>query len=82
MLENMNRKIRGVYSSFILKLRKIGNHKEQGSHLVEVLGVIVIAIILLIIFRDEIIGIWNTAINSLSDGANNIFTITTNTGTN
>lgn len=56
--------------------RMAGVPTEQGDHLLEVLGTIIIAVVILIFFRQQIITLFNHAIsnttNSVSDMFNNV----------
>lgn len=56
--------------------RMAGVPTEQGDHLLEVLGTIIIAVVILIFFRQQIIDLFNGAIsnttNSVSDMFNNV----------
>jgi len=47
--------------------------RERGDHLLEVLGTIIIAVVLLVIFRDSIKNIFNTAMDATSNNINNLF---------
>lgn len=54
-------------------LGNAGVKTENGGHLVEVLGTIAIAIFLLIIFRTQLAGVFNTAMSTVGDSVNNLF---------
>lgn len=47
--------------------------KEAGDHLLEVLGVIIIAVIILVFFRKEIIALFEGAIGKTVASVNNLF---------
>lgn len=46
---------------------------EKGDHLIEVLGVIIIAISLLVLFKDKITNIFSNSLNSTSNSMGNLF---------
>ena len=46
---------------------------EKGDHLIEVLGVIIIAVSLLALFKDKITSIFNNSLNSTSNNMNTLF---------
>lgn len=46
---------------------------EPGDHLLEVLGVIIIAVVLLIFFKDEISNLFENAINGTTTKTNALF---------
>lgn len=48
--------------------------KEKGDHLVEVLGTVIIAVVLLILFRKQIGALFNNALNQTSNKTTNLFT--------
>ena len=47
--------------------------KEDGDHLVEVLGTIIIAIVVLFIFRDQIVALFTKMMNGVSNSADSLF---------
>lgn len=47
---------------------------EAGSHLLEVLGTIIIAVIILIYFRAQIVNLFSNAIGQTTSSVNNLFT--------
>lgn len=47
--------------------------KEDGDHLVEILGTIIIAVVVLFIFRDRIIALFNSMMNKTDGAATNLF---------
>ena len=46
---------------------------EKGDHLIEVLGVIIIAVALLALFKDKITNIFNNSLNSTEKNMNTLF---------
>lgn len=54
--------------------RMAGVPMEQGSHLLEVLGTIIIAVVILIFFRKQIVELFNGAISNTTSSVNNMFT--------
>ena len=47
---------------------------ERGDHLLEVLGTIIIAVVLLILFKDAIVNIFQKALNNTTTSVDNLFT--------
>lgn len=60
-------------------LRMAGVKTEDGDHLLEVLGTIIIAVVILIFFRDQIVSLFSGAINNTTRSVNGLFTNVTNT---
>lgn len=54
--------------------RVAGVPMEQGDHLLEVLGTIIIAVVILIFFRAQIVNLFNGAIQNTTNSVNNMFT--------
>lgn len=55
-------------------LRMAGVKMEDGDHLLEVLGTIIIAVVILIFFRKQIVDLFNSAMTSTNTKVNNLFT--------
>jgi hypothetical protein len=53
--------------------KQCGVKMENGDHLVEVLGTIIIAVVLLIFFRQEISDMFNNMMNQTENKVNNLF---------
>lgn len=53
--------------------RMAGVPTDQGDHLLEVLGTIIIAIVILIFFRKQIVELFNGAISNTTNSVNNMF---------
>lgn len=54
-------------------LRMAGVKMEDGDHLLEVLGTIIIAVVILIFFRKQIVDLFNSAMTSTNTKVNNLF---------
>ena len=54
-------------------LRMAGVKMEDGDHLLEVLGTIIIAVVILIFFRKQIFELFNSAMTSTNTKVNNLF---------
>ena len=53
---------------------------EKGDHLLEVLGTIIIAVVILILFKGVIVNIFTNALNKTSGSVDGLFgNVTTNT---
>lgn len=51
---------------------------ERGDHLLEVLGTIIIAVVILILFKDSITNIFKNALGQTTNSVNDLFTNVTN----
>lgn len=51
---------------------------EKGDHLLEVLGTIIIAVVILILFKDSITNIFKNALGQTTNSVNDLFTNVTN----
>ena len=54
-------------------MKKYLYSKEPGDHLLEVLGTIIIAVVLLALFKDKIKEIFTTALGTTSGRVNDLF---------
>lgn len=54
--------------------KQCGVEVESGDHLVEVLGTIIIAVVILIFFRAQITALFKNMISNTSTKVNNLFT--------
>lgn len=60
----------------MMKLAKVRDEREKwepGDHLLEVLGTIIIAVVILILFRGAIINIFTNALNRTQENVLNLF---------
>ena len=53
--------------------------REEGDHLLEVLGTIIIAVVILIFFRTQMVDMFQNAMNGTSNRVNNMFDNVSNT---
>ena len=49
------------------------SEKEKGDHLLEVLGTIIIAVVILILFKKTIVNIFTSALNNTTQSVGNLF---------
>lgn len=56
-----------------LAMKMAGVKTENGSHLLEVLGTIIIAVVILIFFRAQIVDLFNSAIGKTTGEVNQLF---------
>ena len=54
-------------------MRMAGVKTEDGDHLLEVLGTIIIAVVVLIFFRSQIVNLFNDAIGKTTNEVNQLF---------
>ena len=72
-LSNMKTVINKAQISLMMKTAGVSTAKEEGSHLLEVLGTIIIAIVILVIFKGQIVNIFNNAMEQTSTQVSNLF---------
>lgn len=53
---------------------------ERGDHLLEVLGTIIIAVVILILFKDTIVNIFTSALGKTTNSVDGLFNSATNVG--
>lgn len=64
------------YTNFAMRqcgVKPLTDKKERGDHLIEVLGTIVVAIVLLFLFRGQLMNIFNTATEKTNNSVTNLF---------
>ena len=61
-----------LQTKLMMKLAGVKN-KENGDHLLEVLGTIIIAVVILILFKGAIVNIFTNALNETTTSVNNLF---------
>lgn len=64
------------YTNFAMRqcgVKPLTDKRERGDHLVEVLGTIIVAVVLLFLFRNQLKNIFTGALNSTSDATNQLF---------
>jgi len=50
-----------AHTAMMMRLAGVKNERENGDHLLEVLGTIIIAVVLLLLFRGYIVNLFNNA---------------------
>ena len=64
------------YTNFAMRqcgVKPLTEKRERGDHLVEVLGTIIVAVVLLFLFRNQLKNIFTGALSSTSDATNQLF---------
>lgn len=64
------------YTNFATRqcgVKPLTDKRERGDHLVEVLGTIIVAVVLLFLFRNQLKNIFTGALSSTSDATNQLF---------
>lgn len=64
------------YTNFAMRqcgVKPLTDKRERGDHLVEVLGTIIVAVVLLFLFRNQLKNIFTGALSSISDATNQLF---------
>lgn len=59
-------------------MMRMAGATESGDHLLEVLGTIIIAVVILIFFREQIVNLFKGAIDNTTTSVNGLFTNVTN----
>lgn len=59
-------------------MMRMAGATESGDHLLEVLGTIIIAVVILIFFREQIVSLFRNAIGNTTNSVTNLFTNVTN----
>lgn len=65
-------------NGLMMKMAGVTTEVEKGDHLLEVLGTIIIAIVILIMFKDSITNIFKSALGETTNSVNGLFTNVTN----
>lgn len=60
--------------------KQCGVKMENGDHLVEILGTIIIAVVILIFFREQITDMFESMMQQTNEKVNNLFNNITTTG--
>lgn len=64
------------YTNFAMRqcgVKPLTDKRERGDHLVEVLGTIIVAVVLLFLFRNQLKNIFTGTLSSTSDATNQLF---------
>lgn len=61
------------FMSYVM-LKQCGVQTEAGDHLVEVLGTIIIAVVVLILFREQITNLFKTIMTKTNNQVDSLFT--------
>lgn len=72
MTEKIKNKATQLHTQMMLRMA--GVKVEDGDHLLEVLGTIIIAVVILIFFRAQITALFNNAIKNTTNSVNGLFT--------
>lgn len=72
LVANIKTGVAKVQTKAMMKMA--GCKTEGGDHLLEVLGTIIIAVVVLIYFRDAIVNIFKSGITTTETQVNNLFT--------
>jgi len=62
-----------LHTNAMMRLAGVRAKKEKGDHLLEVLGTIIIAVVILILFKNSIVNIFTNALNNTTSSVNNLF---------
>ena len=71
VLNNVRMKTIGLQNKVICRLA--GCKMEKGDYLLEILGAIIVAIVVLILFKGKITNLFNTAMNTADTKVNGLF---------
>ena len=75
-MKKISEKIRNVKNRALnyIACKQCGVKMEAGDHLVEILGTIIIAVVILIFFREQITDMFNNMMNQTETKVNDLFT--------
>ena len=68
----MKSKLTKLHTNFMMRMAGVTPDYEDGDHLLEVLGVIIIVVILLVFFRSKITDLFKNTINNTTTQVNNM----------
>ena len=63
----------GMKNRLMLRAAGVRPEMEKGDHLLEVLGTIIIAVVILILFKGTIVNIFNSALGQTTNSVTNLF---------
>ena len=69
----MKSKLTKLHTNFMMRMAGVTPDYEDGDHLLEVLGVIIIAVILLVFFRSKITALFKNAIDNTTNQVNSLW---------
>lgn len=63
----------GVQNRFMMRVAGVRNEVERGDHLLEVLGTIIIAVVILVMFREKLTNLFSDALNKTTNQVTEMF---------
>lgn len=60
-------------NAVMMRMAGVKSEREAGDHLLEVLGTIIVAVVLLFLFRDKIVEIFTNATGHTDNSLNTLF---------
>ena len=60
-------------NAVMMRMAGVKSEREAGDHLLEVLGTIIVAVVLLFLFKEEIVKIFQNATNHTDASLNTLF---------
>lgn len=72
-MKNMKIMLNKMQTKMMMAIAGAKNKEEKGDHLLEVLGTIIIAVVILILFKGAIVNIFTSALNNTTSSVSNLF---------
>ena len=72
-MKRMKMVLANLYTGFLMRQAGVKRETESGDHLLEVLGTIIIAVVILILFKDKIGELFSNMIGSTTDKVSGLF---------
>ncbi len=63
----------GAQNRFMMRVAGVRNEVERGDHLLEVLGTIIIAVVILVMFREKLTNLFSDALNKTTNQVTEMF---------
>lgn len=74
-MNSIKKMIVGLENKYMLRMAGVDTAQEveRGDHLLEVLGTIIIAVVILILFKDTIVNIFKSALGKTTNSVDGLF---------
>lgn len=74
-MNSIKKMIVGLENKYMLRMAGVETSQEveRGDHLLEVLGTIIIAVVILILFKDTIVNIFKSALGKTTNSVDGLF---------
>lgn len=72
-MKKVKRFLMGAQNRFMMRVAGVKNEVERGDHLLEVLGTIIIAVVILVMFREKLTNLFSDALNKTTNQVTEMF---------